>query len=116
MSRRVRDPVYATFEFKMKEVTEIISSECRSIQKTRSLVTLNSVYVVQLDTQYSYVTEFIHKSVCSTMFRTSWVHLQERLSCVCGFGKWRFTYLLVISYNGIIFIFYLFLNLFLLVR
>jgi hypothetical protein len=39
------------------------------------------------DTQYSYITEFIHKSVCSTVFRTSWVHLQERLSCMSGFGK-----------------------------
>jgi hypothetical protein len=45
------------------------------------------VYAVQLDTQYSYIIEYIHKLVCSTMFRTSQVHLQERLSCMSGFGK-----------------------------
>jgi hypothetical protein len=49
--------------------------------------TLN-VYAVQLDTQYSHIIEFIHKSVCSTVFQNSRVHLQERLSCLCGFGKW----------------------------
>jgi hypothetical protein len=44
------------------------------------------------DTQYSCITEFIHKSMHSTMFRTSRVHPQERPSCMCGFGKWWFAY------------------------
>jgi hypothetical protein len=40
------------------------------------------------DTQYSCITKFIHESMCSTMFRTSRVHPQERPSCLCRFGKW----------------------------
>jgi hypothetical protein len=32
---------------------------------------LSGVYAVQLYTQYSYIIDFIHKLVCSTMFRTS---------------------------------------------
>jgi hypothetical protein len=60
----------------------------------RNNLLLYGLYIIlqcmcsRTDTQYSCITEFIHESVCSTMFRTSRVHPQERLSCVCGFGKW----------------------------
>jgi hypothetical protein len=47
-------------------------------------MTSYNVYAVQLDTQYSYIVESIHKLVYSTVFRILQVHLQERLSCMRG--------------------------------
>jgi len=41
-----------------------------------------SVCVVQLDTQYSYITEFIHKLVCSDQFLSSYTTYTQLFHCI----------------------------------